>query len=193
MRPRSARICCARPRASILARTSCRRSSSNRLTSQRDIAECHALLTELAIQRARDDSAGKPRDEDRLVRALQQKLRALSRPRAARADDDVEEEEKEEEEEEERRPPRFLLEEKTFDLATHEPEPGFASPSLTYPGLELVHVAPAIWVVHDFFSRDECERLVAKARGRLERSLSYDGAAVDDRTSEVWRVARAME
>ena len=83
------------------------------------------------------------------------------------------------------RRPKFVLEEKTFDLAQFTPEPGFRSPTLTYPGLELVHTEPAIYVVHDFFSRDTCERLVRKAREGLERSRADDGSVIEDRTSEV--------
>jgi prolyl 4-hydroxylase len=86
--------------------------------------------------------------------------------------------------------PRFVLEEKRFDLDNWSPEPGTSSPTLTYPGLELIHPKPDIFVVHDFLTPHECESIVVKARGSLERSASCDGHEVEDRTSEVVAVSQ---
>lgn len=45
--------------------------------------------------------------------------------------------------------------------------------------------------MHGFLTNDECEGIVAKARGGLQRSTSYDGEEVVDRTSEVVAVRQA--
>lgn len=36
-----------------------------------------------------------------------------------------------------------------------------------YPGLQVLHTSPDVFVIHNFFSEDECDRLVAKARLNL--------------------------
>jgi prolyl 4-hydroxylase len=41
-----------------------------------------------------------------------------------------------------------------------------------YPGLEALHTSPDIFVIHNFFSDDECDRLVEKARPNLLQCLT---------------------
>jgi hypothetical protein len=43
--------------------------------------------------------------------------------------------------------------------------PYFHKINLCYPGLQLIHEEPFIFIINDLFSPDECERLIQKARG----------------------------
>ena len=52
-----------------------------------------------------------------------------------------------------------------------EIEPGFHPINLSYPGLQLIHRSPNVFLVNEFLTSDECDRILEKAAAtHLQRS-----------------------
>eukprot|EP00928_Gymnodinium_smaydae_P047252 TRINITY_DN31521_c0_g1_i1.p1 TRINITY_DN31521_c0_g1~~TRINITY_DN31521_c0_g1_i1.p1 ORF type:complete len:743 (-),score=162.51 TRINITY_DN31521_c0_g1_i1:325-2370(-) len=74
-------------------------------------------------------------------------------------------------------------------LSNYVPALGYHEINLRYPGLQLIHEDPALFLVNDFLSNEECERLRGKAQGHLQPS-HVTGAPASVRTSYVAYMAQ---
>ena len=72
-------------------------------------------------------------------------------------------------------------------LSEYAPNGDHLAINIDYPGLRAVHKNPWIFLVPDLLSRDECERLMAKAEPLFKPSSWYSNG---HRTSSECRLAR---